>query len=99
MRSRVFGGQSAEVTTIINDSDLVERLQGDGWFGWIVSFLFTSFLRAGMGYLLPREQAEPTPVFMYDGAGAAANVDPRVSFVVPSSRFRDGAQLEVIIFF
>jgi len=50
------------------------------------------------GYLRPEEEAEPTPVIMYDGAGGAADVGPSVSFVVPSSRFKDGAQLEVIIF-
>jgi len=44
MRSRVFGGHSAEVTTLINESDLVPRIQGDDWFGWIVSFLFTLYV-------------------------------------------------------
>jgi len=99
MRSRVYGGQSAEVTTIINESALLARIQGDGWSVLIVSFFFTSYRCAEMGYLRPGEGAEPTPVFMYDGAAGRASIGENVSFVVPSSRFKDGARLEVVVFF
>lgn len=54
---------------------------------------------AAMGYLRAEEGAEPVPVFMYDGAAGRANVDPKVSFVTPSERFRDGPQLKVIVCF
>jgi len=50
-----------------------------------------------MGYLRAEEGAEPVPVFMYDGAAGRANVDPKVSFVTPSERFRDGPQLKVMV--
>jgi hypothetical protein len=59
MQSRVYGGQSAEVTTIINESALLARIQGDGWSVSIVSFFFTSYQWAEMGYLRPGEGAEP----------------------------------------
>jgi hypothetical protein len=52
-----------------------------------------------MGYLRPGEGAEPTPVFMYDGTGNKASIGEKVSFVLPSSRFKDGARLEVGFFF
>ena len=99
MRSRVYGGQSAEVTTIINESALLARIQGDGWSVSIVSFFFTSYRWAEMGYLRPGEGAEPTPVFMYDGAGNKASIGEKVSFVLPSSRFKDGARLEVVFLY
>lgn len=98
MRSRVFGGQSAEVTTIINESDLLKRIRGEGWFGSIVPFCHMSSSCADMGYLQAEDEAEPIPVFMYDGAAGRADIGPQVSFVLPSERFKDGPQLEVIDF-
>jgi hypothetical protein len=55
----------------------------------------THLLRAAMGYLDDAEAPEPLPVFMYDGAAGHANVGPEVQFVIPSERFKDGAQLKV----
>jgi hypothetical protein len=98
MRSRVFGGQSAEVTTIINESDLLKRIRGEGWFGSIVPFCHMSSSCADMGYLQAEDEAEPIPVFMYDGAAGRVDIGPQVSFVLPSERFKDGPQLEVIDF-
>jgi hypothetical protein len=54
---------------------------------------------AAMGYLRAEDGVEPVPVFMYDGAAGRANVDPKVSFVTPSERFRDGPQLKVTVSF
>jgi hypothetical protein len=48
-----------------------------------------------MGYLDDAEPPEPVPVFMYDGAAGRANVGEEVTFVLPSERFKDGAQLKV----
>ena len=48
-----------------------------------------------MGYLDEGEDPETIPVFMYDGAGAKADVGSEVSFVTPASRFVDGDQLKV----
>jgi hypothetical protein len=36
MCSFTYGGQSAEVTTIINDSKIVDRIRGMSWFGLLV---------------------------------------------------------------
>ena len=49
-----------------------------------------------MGYLDTQDGAEPVPVFMYDGAAGRADVGPKVSFVTPSERFKDGPQLQVL---
>jgi len=48
-----------------------------------------------MGYLDDAEDADPVPVLMYDGAGAKGDVGPKLSFVTPASRFKDGDQLKV----
>lgn len=56
----------------------------------------THLLLAAMGYLDDAEGPEPLPVFMYDGAAGRANVGPEVKFVIPSERFKDGAQLKVL---
>lgn len=95
MRSAVYGGQSGEVTTIINNSGIVECLQGNTAFPPCPAILHTTCPIAAMGYLEGGEDAEPIPVLMYDGAAGRADVGPRVSFVKPSHRFQDGAQLEV----
>lgn len=39
MCSSTYGGQSAEVTTIINDSKIVDRIRGISWFGLVAPFV------------------------------------------------------------
>lgn len=51
-----------------------------------------------MGYLGDADNPEQVPVIMYDGAAGRADVGRKVSFVTPSQRFKDGAQLKVSFF-
>ena len=99
MRSRVYGGQSAEVTTIINESRLLDCVRGMILFPKKkIVLLKKKFFLPEMGFL-NGDSPEPVEVFMYDGAGTRADIGPQVRFVIPAGRFQDGDQLLVRFFF
>ena len=95
MRSFIYGGKAAEVTKMLNDSAIVQQLQGEYFSVKWIHLDFDKKKYAAMGYVPANGFAELVKLILWDGAGSRASLDGNVGLEIPASRYQDGVRLEV----
>lgn len=98
-RTKLFGGMAAEVLTMFNKSDLMEKLRGTQIRNSSSSFIFSPPMNAAHGVVPAQGLAPGVKIAVGDTAYARASGDWEGRLYLPTKQPEDGSNLQVQVFF
>jgi hypothetical protein len=94
-RSRIFGGMSAEVLTIFNQSSLPQKLKGTTFCKANPNSIFAHVRGADFKIVPPGGVPAGTKIAVADSAYARSTIDTEVPLYLPSKLPADGSNPKV----
>lgn len=98
-RSRIFGGISAEVTTIFNESNLGQKLKRKQFSLTMATLFFSHFWYAGFGIVPEEGLAAGAKIGVADSAYVKSTINDDVPLYLPTRLPDDGTNPRVKFFY